>query len=164
MRRTVHEPKLGPTWADLAFQLGYMGGYQLLRTYWRFRHPTTHGALVALWCEGEVLLVRHSYVGYYSAPGGYLHEGESAVDAAQRELREELGVTAPSQDFSLALELTHEWEGKEDHVSIFSLELKSRPHVLLDYREVVEAFWFRPEQVRSLNVFPPLKRAIEAHG
>jgi ADP-ribose pyrophosphatase YjhB (NUDIX family) len=149
MRRTDHAPKLGPSLADLAFQLGYMGGYRLLRTYWRLRHPTTHGALVALWCGGEVLLVRHSYVPYYSAPGGYLRAGETALDAARRELAEELGMETVGDQLSLALDVTHAWEGKQDHVAIFCLELDQRPRIQLDYREVVEAFWF------GLSRWPP---------
>lgn len=137
-----------------------MSAYKVLRTYWHFRRPTTHGALVALWCQGEVLLVRHSYVPYYSAPGGYLRAGEAPSQAAQRELMEELSLSLEPSHLSLTLETTHLWEGKNDHVVIFSAELSERPHLRLDYREVVEAFWFRPEQVRDLDVFPPLKEAI----
>jgi 8-oxo-dGTP pyrophosphatase MutT (NUDIX family) len=153
-------PKLGPTLGDLVFQVGYMAGYRLMRTYWRLRQPTTHGALVALWCSGEVLLLRHSYVPYYSAPGGYLHSGEDAREAARRELREELSLDLDASQLTLALELTHEWEGKHDHVAIFSADLPVRPVLSLDYREVVEAFWFRPEQIEQLDVFPPLKQVI----
>lgn len=164
MRKAAPLPKLGPTWTDLVFQIGYMGGYRLLRTYWRVRHPTTHGALVALWCRGEVLLVRHSYVPYYSAPGGYLEADESPAEAARRELAEEVGLHVHTDALKKELEVTHDWEGKRDHVVIYSLELDERPRIELDYREVVEAFWFRPEQVKSLDVFPPLKRVIEARG
>jgi 8-oxo-dGTP diphosphatase len=162
MPKAVPAPKLGPTWTDLAVQLGYMGGYRLLRTYWRVRHPTTHGALVALWCRGEVLLVRHSYVPYYSAPGGYLEAGEHPTEAASRELLEELSLPISPDALRKELEVTHEWEGKRDHVVIYSLELSERPAIQLDYREVVEAFWFRPEHVRDMSVFPPLKQVIEA--
>ncbi len=152
--------KLGPSWTDLAFQLGYMGAYRLMRAYWQLRRPTTHGALVTLWCQGEVLLVRHSYVPYYSAPGGYIRTGEDPKRAAQRELMEELSLSIEPENLSLSLDLTHVWEGKNDHVRIYHAELAERPHLRLDYREVVEAFWFRPEQVRELDVFPPLKQAI----
>jgi len=157
-------PKLGPTMGDLAFQLGYAAAYRMLRTYWRLRNPTTHGALVTIWCRGEVLLVRQSYLPYYSAPGGYLKGGEDARAAARRELMEELSLEIDPKKLSLALELTHQWEGKHDHVAIFSMELAERPNITLDYREVVEAFWFRPEQVQALDVFPPLKRAIAQHA
>src|SRR5690349_19463262 len=61
-----------PTPVDKAFQLAYVCAYRLMRTYWTLRHPKTHGALVALFNGGDVLLVKNSYVPYYSLPGGYV--------------------------------------------------------------------------------------------
>ncbi|MDB4990088.1 MAG: hydrolase [Myxococcaceae bacterium] len=145
---------------DRVFQLGYFCAYRLMRTYWRIRHPTTHGALVAIWSGGKVLLVQNSYVPYYSAPGGYLDGQESGRDAALRELREEVGLSAKSEDLELALEVSHEWEGRHDHVQIFHLQVDQRPVIQIDHREVVEAAWFTPQEVLTLQVFPPLQRAI----
>ncbi|MET0341900.1 MAG: NUDIX domain-containing protein [Polyangiales bacterium] len=149
-----------PTVVDRAFQLAYFCAYRVLRTYWRVRRPTTDGALVAIWSRGEVLLVRNSYVPYYSAPGGYMHRSESPREAAARELREEVGLSIAPERLELALDLTHEWEGKLDHVRIFHLELSERPEVRIDHREVVEARWFAPAQLAGLTVFPPLQRVI----
>ena len=149
-----------PTVVDLGFQAGYVCAYQLMRMYWRLRRPTTHGALVAIWVHGQVLLVRNSYVPYYSSPGGYLNQGETAREAAVRELREEVGIAVVPGQLEQALEVTHDWEGKHDHVVIFTLELEERPNIQVDHREVVEAFWFDPEQIAGENVFPPLKQAI----
>lgn len=145
---------------DRAFQLGYQVAYQLMRTWWRVRKPTTNGALVAIWSRGQVLLVRNSYVPYYSAPGGYVRPAESGRDAALRELLEEIGVTVRPEDLELALDVTHDWEGKRDHVQIFNLRVAERPAVHIDHREVIEAAWFDPKQVLQLNVFPPLRRVI----
>ncbi len=131
-----------------------------MRTYWKLRRPLTHGALVAIWSEGQVLLVRNSYVPYYSAPGGYLNANEAGRDAALRELAEEVGVFVRPEQLELALELTHDWEGKRDHVQIFTLRVAERPVVRIDQREVVDAGWFAPEQVARMNVFPPLARVI----
>src|SRR5687767_2389886 len=47
------ESSNGPTLADRAFQLAYVCAYQLMRAYWTVRRPTTHGALVTLWNEGQ---------------------------------------------------------------------------------------------------------------
>lgn len=149
-----------PSFVDFAFQLAYVGAYQLARAYWRVRRPLTHGALVTLWCNGQVLLVRNSYVPYYSAPGGYLKRRETAREAARRELREEVGVVAAPEQLAQVLELTHDWDGRRDHVVIFSLDLDERPLVQVDYREVVEAYWFSPDEVARSDVFPPLKQAI----
>lgn len=153
--------KSGPNIVDRAYQVAYVCAYRLMRTYWGIRRPTTHGALVALWHEGEVLLVRNSYVPYYSAPGGYVHRGESSVQAALRELREEVGVYAQPEELTRVIDETHDWEGKRDHVEIFSLDLAHRPNVQVDHREVIQAEWVSPEHALLLDVFPPLRRAIE---
>jgi len=151
----------GPTLVDRAFQLAYVCAYRMMRFYWAVRKPTTNGALVTLWNRGQVLLVRNSYVSYHTLPGGYLRRGETSRQAALRELREEVGVTASSDDLSLLIDETHEWEGKHDHVSIFALELPERPAIKVDHREVVDAAWYAPDEALKLDLFPPLRRAIE---
>jgi ADP-ribose pyrophosphatase YjhB (NUDIX family) len=133
-----------------------------MRVYWAVRHPTTQGSLVALWNRGEILLIRNSYLDYYSLPGGYVRRGESPQQAALRELAEEVGVSTDLDRLELALEETNDWVGKRDHVRIFELELSARPVVEVDYREVVDAGWWSPEQALSLRLFPPLYRLIEA--
>lgn len=148
---------------DRAFQLGYKLAYRLMRTAWRLTNPLTHGALVLIWSRGEVLLVRNSYVPYYSAPGGFVKPGEDAREAARRELIEEVGLDVAPEALSLALELTHPWEGKRDHVKIFELTLDERPVVHVDHREVIEALWVAPQDALTLNVFPPLQRVIREH-
>lgn len=131
-----------------------------MRVYWKMRRPKTHGALVAVWQGGEVLLVKNSYVPYYSAPGGYVRTNETGRDAAIRELREEVGVTVAPDRLEPALDETNEWEGKQDHVEIFNLELDERPEIAVDHREVVAASWFSPQRVSELEIFPPLRRVI----
>jgi len=153
-----------PTVVDRGFQLAYLCAYQLMRTYWKLSHPTTHGTLVTIWNQGEVLLVKNSYVSYYSAPGGYLRNGETSRAAALRELKEETGVAARPEQLELALDETHEWEGKTDHVEIFALEVAERPVIEVDHREVIEATWFSKERALTLNLFPPLRTVIRARG
>jgi 8-oxo-dGTP diphosphatase len=151
-----------PSVVDRAFRLAYLLAYRALRFYWGFRRPLTHGALIAIWNQGKVLLVRNSYVPYYSAPGGYLRRNEEGRAAAVRELAEEIGLRVRPEELVLALEVTHDWENKHDHVQVFTLDLNERPSVRIDNREVIEAEWFTPEQARTLALFPPLKQVIEA--
>ncbi len=63
-------------------------GYELYRL---IRRPHTHGALVAIWHNNQVLMVQTSYGKGYGLPGGGLHPGESAREAAVRELNESWG-------------------------------------------------------------------------
>ena len=161
MSLTESSGKTGPSLVDGAFQVAYQCAYRLMKAYWGIRHPTTHGALVMLWNQGEVLLVRNSYVRYYSAPGGYVHRGETGQAAALRELKEEVGLTASEGQLTLVVDETHEWEGKSDHVQIFSLDLPTRPGIVVDHREIIEASWHSPERALALDLFPPLRRAIQ---
>jgi ADP-ribose pyrophosphatase YjhB (NUDIX family) len=161
MTQASNRAPSAPTLVDRAFQLAYVCAYRAMRTYWKVRHPTTHGSLVAIWNAGDVLLVRNSYVPYYSLPGGYLRRGESARDAAIRELREEVGIATTPDQLVPLLDRIHEWEGKHDHVEIFALEVPSRPNIDVDHREVVSATWWRPQSALSLELFPPLRAVLE---
>ena len=133
-----------------------------MRTYWRLSRPNTHGTLVTLWNNGEVLLVKNSYVNYYSAPGGYVRGGETSRQAALRELREEVGYTATEEQLMPVYDDTRNWEGKKDHVEIFAIDVAERPRIEIDNREVVEAGWFSKERALGLNLFPPLREVIAA--
>jgi 8-oxo-dGTP pyrophosphatase MutT (NUDIX family) len=124
---------------DLIFRLAYRNAYRLMRLYWAVRHPTAHGALVAIWHEGQILLVQNSYVPYRSLPGGYVHSHETGRDAALRELR----------------------EGKHEHIEIFDLDVTERPRIEVDNREVVQARFFPPQEALKLELFPPIRRVIE---
>jgi 8-oxo-dGTP pyrophosphatase MutT (NUDIX family) len=147
---------------DFGFRMAYKAAYQMMRVYWRLARPTTRGALIAIWQGGEVLLVRNSYVSYYCVPGGYIKGTETTVMAAVRELAEEVGIRVAPEDLKLGRQETHSWEGKRDEVFIFDLDLTERPTFQVDNREVIDAEFFTPEYALELNLFPPLRRHIEA--
>jgi 8-oxo-dGTP diphosphatase len=147
---------------DFAFRMAYRAAYQIMRVYWRLVRPVTRGALVAIWNNGEILLVKNSYVNYYCVPGGYLKEAETPVEAAVRELAEEVSIQVPPEALKLGLEETHTWEGKTDMVSIFDLDVKERPLFRVDNREVVDAEFFSPHYALEIKLFPPLRRHLEA--
>lgn len=73
-------------------RLAYRAGYLALQPYWLLTSPKVVGSKVVVLCDGEVLLLRHSYArrGVWDLPGGFVHPGERAIDAVYRELREEL--------------------------------------------------------------------------
>lgn len=62
----------------------------------------TIGVRVALSDGSRVVLVRPAYADrQWYLPGGGVHRAESAVDAAIREVREELGIVIAADDLRL---------------------------------------------------------------
>lgn len=149
---------------DLPIRTVYRVAHLGLRTWWLVRRPHTHGALVAVWNEGELLLIRSSYRKAHSLPGGYVKRGEDARLAAARELREETSLdVVPSR-------LTHTWHGarpfesRTDELDIFELEVDARPIVPVNNREIVWAGWRSAAQAREMNVVPHLREYLDASG
>jgi 8-oxo-dGTP diphosphatase len=146
---------------DFAYRVAYRCAYRMMRVYWAAMRPQTHGALVAIWHQGEVLLVKNSYVPYFSLPGGYVRRDETGREAALRELFEETGLRVSSSDLKLALDEQHDWEGKREHIEIFEVDVAERSTVAVDHREVVAAEFHSPTDALLLQLFPPLRRVIE---
>lgn len=146
---------------DLLYRTLYRLAYRAMRVYWAIFHPRTHGALVALWHDGEILLVHNSYTPYFSLPGGYVRWRETGRDAARRELEEEVGIRAEPAELEPVLDVQARWEGKHDRVEIFELDLARRPVFEVDHREVVEARFLPPARALELELFPPVRAAIE---
>lgn len=62
--------------------------------------------------EGKVLLVRHTYgvaKGRILLPGGFVNEGELPNIAAERELKEETGITAKARGILAVQSKPDEW-------------------------------------------------------
>jgi 8-oxo-dGTP diphosphatase len=146
---------------DLGFRTAYRVAHRMLRIYWSIRHPHTEGALIAVWSDGELLVVKNSYRRHYTLPGGYLRRGESVEEAGARELCEECGVTVPASEIRLGYRATKQFEHRNDQVNIVEVELKTRPRIVVDNREVVWAGFKLPEAVRNLPIVPHLRDYLD---
>lgn len=97
---------------------GATGLHKLLVAKWFIRRPRTFGAHgVALTPQGKVVLVRLWYAPGWRLPGGGRGPDEPAVDAALRELQEEIGMTAHGEVL-LACELEEAIDFKRDLSSL----------------------------------------------
>ncbi|MBS0559137.1 MAG: NUDIX hydrolase [Proteobacteria bacterium] len=148
---------------DRAWRIAYCCAYAAARQWWRLRRPDQHGALVAVWLDGLILGVRQSYKRGITLPGGTIRAGEPALEAARRELREEVGLDVPAADLPLAFETTMEWEFRQDHVRIFELHLTDPPALRIDNREVVRAWFMQPAEMLAEHL-PPFVRAYLLHA
>ncbi|MCX4246417.1 NUDIX hydrolase [Paraliomyxa miuraensis] len=145
---------------DLGFRTAYKVAHRMLRAYWGVRNPSTHGALVAVWHDGKLLLVKNSYRRHYTLPGGYVRPTEAAVVAAQRELIEEVRLRVPLDRLRVAYDRTHPFENRQDRVTIVEVEVDQPPRFNVDNREVVWAGFETPEQIRRRPIVPHLEEYL----
>lgn len=161
----MHERSKPPSAAavDAAYRFVYRLAFRLLRGWWLLRRPDHAGAIIAVWVEGRVLLVRQSYRATLTFPGGGIGRGETARAAAQRELGEEVGLVADETALAFAGDWTGWWDHRRDRVAIFELRLSTMPPLRLDNREIVGAILLPPEEALA-RPLPPFVRGYLEDG
>ena len=92
-------------------------------------------AIVAIWHEDRLLLVRHSYRAGEVLPGGALKRGEAPPEGAAREIGEEVGIVIEPDD----LTLLRTWTELEGRRWLFEFRPSVLPRIKPDQREVVAA-------------------------
>lgn len=150
------------TLPDWSYRLIYRHGFRLARLIWRLTQPHQAGALVMLWHGHEVLLLRTSYQDVWTAPGGGITADEAPVDAAVRELAEEIGLRLKPEDLRLVLVTEHLWYNRYDRVHLFEVQNQSWPKLTLDNREVVEARFVTLAEARTFALAPHLQDYFRA--
>ena len=108
--------------ADAALRVILTGAHQVLRAGWFVRRPRTFGAhALALTPERKLILVKLRYAPGWRLPGGGRGANEDPVDAALRELREEIGMTGRGA-VKKAAELEQRPHYRRDLVSLVVVE------------------------------------------
>ena len=124
------------------------------------------GVSIALFQGGEVLLVERGkgiYQGAWSLPGGAVEPGETAQEAARRELSEETGLLALDLTLSdVASAILKGPDGAvETHYMIAVFACQQFSGILKAGGDVPDARWFAVEAIPSLTRTPGLEAAIE---
>jgi 8-oxo-dGTP pyrophosphatase MutT (NUDIX family) len=128
-----------------ARRLAYRIAAQLLRVL-RPLVPIDWGGVKCVLTDGDqVLLVRHTYGSrQWDLPGGGRHRGERSIDAARREMHEELGLAI--DDWRALGQLRARIERHRQTIDVYGAELSS-PTLELDLGEIQTAAWFARDRL-----------------
>lgn len=97
--------------------------------------------------DGALLLVRHSYRDRWGFPGGLLDRGETPEDGAVREAKEEVGIAIRTHGEPAVVVAP---EPRRVDV-IFRCRTDEPDAVVAQPPEVIEARWFRPDELPELQ-------------
>lgn len=125
---------------DPALRLVLTGVHYLLRAGWFVRRPKTFGAhALPLTPEGKVILVRLRYAPGWRLPGGGREPSEPALDAALRELREEIGMISHGEARA-ALDFEELVHSKRDTASLVLVrDVRYQPRWSWEVEAICEA-------------------------
>jgi 8-oxo-dGTP pyrophosphatase MutT (NUDIX family) len=120
----------------------YRVAYRLLQLAAFAWPPRGQGAKAALVCDGQLLLVHHTYgPARWELPGGGVRRGEEPLAALRRELAEELGLSVAD---AIALAVIHGPGRNSRHrTHLYRVDVGSK-HVQPDLVEIAEARWWDP--------------------
>ena len=137
---------------DRFWRCGFRLAHALRRCYWFVVRPRGYGVYIALWAGGRILLVQNSYKKAYTLPCGGIKRGEAPVDAAVRELREEVGVEILSKSLKEVGGFLSREDYLYDYSTVFELEVEPAPRITVDRREVVWAEFLTLGAVREMSL------------
>ena len=137
---------------------------RVLHLYWRFARAMTLGVrALVIDGEGRIFLVKHSYVSGWHLPGGGVEAGETLIEAAARELREEgnIEVTAPPQLHGIFF---NDRASRRDHVAVFVVRAFRQMAAPVPDREIVAHGFFAPDALPDETTASTRARIIEVIG
>lgn len=118
-----------------------------------------NGVCVALYREDRILVVRTSrYPGVWQPIGGGIEDGETAEDAAVREVAEETGWVVRPGDLTRLLELP-----MDAHPGTLTFFTAPTPpgSPILAVDEIIDFRWVSTQKACELDAFPAARRFFE---
>jgi 8-oxo-dGTP diphosphatase len=102
-------------------------------------------SLVVLWCGRECLMVFNRFRRAWELPGGMIDPGESAREAAVRELAEESGQRADSLDFAGVAKIQVAPDNRLEYLATYRGQI-ALPQPFTPNAEMSAATWWNPTE------------------
>jgi ADP-ribose pyrophosphatase YjhB (NUDIX family) len=114
--------------------------------------------------KGEVLMVRTPKWSHrWGIPGGKIKFGETAVDALQREIKEETNLRIEDIQFVLVQDCIHSKEFyRDEHFLLLNYTCVTRDSEVILNEEAVEFRWVTPQQTLKMDLNQPTRVLLEA--
>jgi 8-oxo-dGTP diphosphatase len=119
---------------------------------------------VAIWWGERFLLVKSSYRDTWSLPGGGLEAGETAPQAAVRELAEELDLVVAPDQLGEPWTITERSRRGRNTVTILAWHLVDQPAIRIDNLEIVGVRWVTREEALALEITSHLREYLQSLG
>jgi ADP-ribose pyrophosphatase YjhB (NUDIX family) len=123
------------------------------------------GIGVVVWREDKVLLVKRGQAprkGEWGLPGGAQHVGETIMQAAVREVREETGLDITPLGIITAIDgISRDKKKKvEYHYTIIEVAAESREGKAKAQDDVVDVCWAKIDELAKLCKWPEVARVV----
>jgi 8-oxo-dGTP pyrophosphatase MutT (NUDIX family) len=110
----------------------------------RFRSLTIGAQAVVIDPQGRIFLVKHSYVAGWHLPGGGVEVGETVLEALERELLEEGGITATERPVLHGVYLNSR-VSRRDHIFLYVIRAFRQEGGPRHPYEIIDHGFFAPE-------------------
>ena len=99
--------------------------------------------------QGELLIVKSDYKDHWSLPGGIVDPGESPLEAAVREVEEEVGIKIDPENLQLAMVASRHSDEFSTHQFVFFTKLENDvfSEVKLQESEIVASKFIAKNEV-----------------
>jgi 8-oxo-dGTP pyrophosphatase MutT (NUDIX family) len=109
---------------------------------------------------GQVFLVKHSYVAGWHLPGGGVEIGETVLEALERELLEEGGITAAEPPILHGVFLNSR-VSRRDHIFVYVIRAFRREGRPRNRLEIIDHGFFASEALPEDTSRPTRERLAE---
>lgn len=123
-------------------------------------HSPEFGVGIAIVEKGKILLTKRRDYPVWCIPGGHVYPGESVLDAAVREAREETGLDIQIAGFVGFYSLPHKWEKGSGEIIVLGKVSGGKLARVTD--ETLDARYFSIDQLPSDLVGWQFHEAIDA--